>query len=303
MANTSKNTIFPTINKNHIKDTFGLYNQLVRNAAKYQSAMINLATTINELSVSYDAFMSYPPMRAIIESSGQQTEIHNSLKIYRILYESFKKMSEFLNRDFALPLNDDFKSMQVKFSDKKIEKTLKMEEKQRTKSMLPGCTPEPSNMQRGLFQQYISAIKFVSRKTKKLQNYEIHVFQRMVQGIVSYEDQNVYNSFILNQSMSQDQMEEPTPRLNYQSYNNKKSILDVSQIDNGVLEESILKGLNHDKNPLTNSFIKEEVKKSEKNGDGKYFPYSNHSPVSNNNNILRDSVFGKDILDNELELM
>ncbi|ORX85480.1 hypothetical protein BCR32DRAFT_290678 [Anaeromyces robustus] len=300
MSNTSKNTIFPTINKNHIKDTFGLYNQLVKNAAKYQSAMINLATSINELSVSYDAFMSYPPMRAIIESSGQQTEIHNSLKIYRILYESFKKMSEFLNRDFALPLNDDFKSMQVKFSDKKIEKTLKMEEKQRTKSMLPGCTPEPSNIQRGLFQQYISAIKFVSRKTKKLQNYEIHVFQRMVQGIVSYEDQNVYNSFILNQSMSQDQMEEPTPRLNYQSYN-KKSIMDVSQIDNGILDESILKGINHDKNPLTNSFIKEEVKKNERNGDGKYFSYNNHSPVSSNNNILRDSIFGKDVLDNELD--
>jgi len=203
MSNTSKNNIFPTITKVHIKDTFVLYNQLVKNAMRYQSTMIALAQAVNDLSHSYDDFLSYPPMRAIIESSNQQNEIHNSLKIYRILYESFKKMSEFLNRDFALPLNDDFKSMQVKFNDKKIEKTLKMEEKQRTKSMFPGILPEPSNIQRGLFQQYISAIKFVTRKTKKLQNYEIHVFERMVQGIISYEDKNIYNSFSMNQSMNQ----------------------------------------------------------------------------------------------------
>jgi len=293
MAN--KSMVFPTINKNHIKDTFNLYNQVVRNAMKYQSAMLALATAINELSASYNAFMTYAPMKAIIESSGQQTEIHNSLKIYRILYESFKKMSEFLNRDFALPLNDDFKSMQNKFNDKKIEKTLKLEEKQRTRSLLPGVTPEPSNIQRGLFQQYISAIKFVSRKTKKLQNYEIHVFQRMVQGILSYEDMS--NTSFINQSMSRDV--EETPRLNYQSYN-KKSILDVSQLDNGIFDESILKGMSYDKNPLTNSFIRDEVIKSEKNGDGKYFPYSNHSPVSSTDNILRDTENDK-MYDNEMD--
>ncbi|KAL6635968.1 hypothetical protein U3516DRAFT_616068 [Neocallimastix sp. 'constans'] len=289
MASAIKNNIFPTISKNHIKDTHILYNQLVKNAMKYQSSMLALATAINELSSSYDAFMKYAPMKAIIESSGQQNDIYNSLKIYRILYESFKKMSEFLNRDFALALNEDFKSMQVKFNDKKIEKTLKLEEKQRTKSMIPGVIPEPSNIQRGLFQQYISAVKFVTRKTRKLQNYEIHVFQRMVQGILSFEDPG--NSSFINQSISRDL--EETPRLGYQGIN-KKSILDVSHIDNGMFNESILKGTNYDKNPLTNSYIREEVAKNEMNGDGKYFQYSNHSPVSSNDN------FGKEIYDNEM---
>ncbi|OUM70138.1 hypothetical protein PIROE2DRAFT_57006 [Piromyces sp. E2] len=295
MANISKSNVFPTITKVHIKDTFILYNNLVKNAMKYQSAMVALATAVNDLSHSYDDFLSYAPMRAIIESSGQQNDIHNTLKIFRILYESFKKMGEFLNRDFALPLNDDFKSMQVKFSDKKIEKTLKLEEKQRTKSLIPGVLPEPSNIQRGLFQQYISAIKFVTRKTRKLQYYESHVFERMIQGIKSYEDKNsnIYNSFSLNQSMSRDNYEEPTPRLNYLSGVNKKSFLDVSQLDNATFEENIF---NHDNNPLTNSFIKDEIKKSELNGD-QYFQYSNHSPVNNDNfkdKFLRDNIYGND---------
>jgi len=72
MANITKNNIFPTISKNHIKDTFNLYNQLVKNATKYQLSMIALATAINELSASYKEFMEYAPMKAIIESSGQQ---------------------------------------------------------------------------------------------------------------------------------------------------------------------------------------------------------------------------------------
>lgn len=73
MASINKSMVFPTINKNHIKDTFTLYNQLVKNAMKYQSTMLALATAINELSASYNAFMTYAPMKAIIESTGQQT--------------------------------------------------------------------------------------------------------------------------------------------------------------------------------------------------------------------------------------
>jgi len=75
MASAIKDNIFPTISKNHIKDTHILYNQLVKNAMKYQSSMLALATAINELSSSYDAFMKYAPMKAIIESSGQQNGI------------------------------------------------------------------------------------------------------------------------------------------------------------------------------------------------------------------------------------
>jgi len=187
--------------------------------------------------------------------------------------------------------------MQVKFNDKKIEKTLKIEEKQRTRSLTPGSLPEPSNIQRGLFQQYISAIKFVTRKTRKLQSYEGHVFERMVQGILAYEDKNanIYNSFSINQSMTRDNYEEPTPRLNYMSGVNKKSILDFSQLENTTFDENIL---NHDKNPLTNSFIKEEVKKNE----DKYF-HSNHSPVhaDYNDKYTRESTYGNDMFNKEME--
>jgi len=73
MEKTTNNNIFPTISKVHIRDTFILYNNLVKNAMKYQSAMVALAAAVNDLSHSYDDFLSYAPMRAIIESSGQQT--------------------------------------------------------------------------------------------------------------------------------------------------------------------------------------------------------------------------------------
>jgi len=266
MTDISKNNIFPTISKIHIRDTFILYNNFVKNATKYQSAMAALMTAVNDLSHSYEDFINYAPMKAIIDSSGQQIEIYNSIKIYRILYESFKKLGEFLDRDFANPLNDDFKSMQEKFNDKKLEKTLKMEEKHRTKSFIPGVLPEPSNIQRGLFQQYISAVNFVTHKTRKLQFYEIHVFERMVQGMLNYDDVNNY-VFSLDRCLS----------------------------SNGNAS-------NYDNSSLANLYINEEMPYSDLNENDTYHQPLVKSPVNTVNsdsNVFRENDMGNNVYNNK----
>ena len=63
---------FPTITKANIKETCSLYNQLVKNAINYQLAITNAANAINDLTHSYDNFLSYEPMRVIIESENKQ---------------------------------------------------------------------------------------------------------------------------------------------------------------------------------------------------------------------------------------
>jgi len=72
MPTTSIPSTFPHITKVHVKETFALYNQFLKNVMKYQSTIKDLAITLSEFSHSYDSFLSYEPLRAIIESNNKQ---------------------------------------------------------------------------------------------------------------------------------------------------------------------------------------------------------------------------------------
>jgi len=113
MTTISVPEIFPTITKANIKETYSLYNQFVKNAMNYQLAIINTANALSDLSHSYDNFLSYEPMRVIIESENKQYDIHDSLEIHKILYDSYVKMGDYLNKNFSHLLKE-FEIMQDK---------------------------------------------------------------------------------------------------------------------------------------------------------------------------------------------
>jgi len=98
MPTVSVPSTFPRISKVHVKETFALYNHFVKNVMKYQSAIKDLALSLSEFSHSYDSFLSYEPMRAIIESNNKQYDIFDSLEIHRVLYECLIKLSEYLEK-------------------------------------------------------------------------------------------------------------------------------------------------------------------------------------------------------------
>jgi len=64
--------IFRSITRQHVKETFALYNQYIKKSMRYQSAMKNLAFALNDFTHSYDDFLRYEPLKVIIESNNKQ---------------------------------------------------------------------------------------------------------------------------------------------------------------------------------------------------------------------------------------
>ena len=63
---------FPPSTRAHVKETFSHYNQFIKNTMKYQSAIKDLAVALCEFSRSYENFLSFEPMRIIIDSNNKR---------------------------------------------------------------------------------------------------------------------------------------------------------------------------------------------------------------------------------------
>ncbi|OUM58472.1 hypothetical protein PIROE2DRAFT_16234 [Piromyces sp. E2] len=124
---------YPTLSKSEVKNVLFRCQQLVKTSNKFQAAVLNMAQSWKELTEDLDKIFNLKEMYFISNILNSDKDVQYIISENKFYSKKLKELNDFLSSDYIIPIKTKTEELQKKVSNKKVERALKNELKNRKK--------------------------------------------------------------------------------------------------------------------------------------------------------------------------
>ncbi|ORX50303.1 hypothetical protein BCR36DRAFT_289833 [Piromyces finnis] len=124
---------YPILSINEVKNVLLRCQQLVKTSNRFQHAIMNMAQLLHELNQDMDKIFNLKEMYFISNILNSDKDVQYILTENQKYIKKLNELNNFFSTNYIIPIKTKTEELQKKVSNKKVEKVLKNESKNRKK--------------------------------------------------------------------------------------------------------------------------------------------------------------------------
>ncbi|ORX80057.1 hypothetical protein BCR32DRAFT_294038 [Anaeromyces robustus] len=161
---------YPALSKSEVKNVLTRCQQLVKTSNKFQDSIQNLAESWQELTEDLDKLLNLKEMYFISNILNSDKDSKFIISENRFYSNKIREMNDFLSDEYIEPIRSKTEELQKKVSNKKVEKALKHDSKNRKNSNTDLM------VQKSIFNNNYEIFQCIITSSNKLINYVDRLF-------------------------------------------------------------------------------------------------------------------------------